>query len=48
VREVLTTMGSPELPGVGYFRDPPVTLRPGDTVETEVESVGTLTNPVVG
>jgi 2,4-didehydro-3-deoxy-L-rhamnonate hydrolase len=34
--------------GVGYFRDPPVTLRLGDTVETEVESVGTLTNPVVG
>ena len=42
----LILTGTP--PGVGYFRDPPVTLRPGDIVETEVESIGTLTNPVVG
>jgi 2-keto-4-pentenoate hydratase/2-oxohepta-3-ene-1,7-dioic acid hydratase in catechol pathway len=32
--------------GVGGFRDPPVFLKPGDTVEIEVEGVGTLTNHV--
>lgn len=33
--------------GVGCFRDPPVWLEPGDTVETHVEGVGTLVNPVI-
>jgi len=33
--------------GVGIFRDPPELLEPGDTVEVEVEGIGTLTNPVV-
>lgn len=33
--------------GVGIFRDPPELLADGDTVEVEVEGVGTLTNPVV-
>ncbi|MDS0295470.1 2,4-diketo-3-deoxy-L-rhamnonate hydrolase [Halogeometricum luteum] len=33
--------------GVGIFRDPPELLEPGDTVEIEVEGIGTLTNPVV-
>jgi 2-keto-4-pentenoate hydratase/2-oxohepta-3-ene-1,7-dioic acid hydratase in catechol pathway len=33
--------------GVGIFRDPPDLLEPGDTVETEIEGIGTLTNPVV-
>ena len=32
--------------GVGGFRDPPVFLQPGDTVEIEVEGIGTLANPV--
>jgi 2-keto-4-pentenoate hydratase/2-oxohepta-3-ene-1,7-dioic acid hydratase in catechol pathway len=32
---------------IGYFRDPRIALRPGDTVEVEVEGVGTLTDPVV-
>ncbi len=32
--------------GVGVFRDPPVFLRPGDTVEVEIEGIGTLRNPV--
>lgn len=32
--------------GVGVFRDPPVFLKPGDTVEVTIERVGTLTNPV--
>jgi 2,4-diketo-3-deoxy-L-fuconate hydrolase len=41
----LILTGTP--PGVGYFRDPRVTLRPGDTVEVEVEGIGRLTNPVV-
>jgi 2-keto-4-pentenoate hydratase/2-oxohepta-3-ene-1,7-dioic acid hydratase in catechol pathway len=30
--------------GVGGFRDPPVFLAPGDTVEVEVEGVGVLAN----
>jgi len=33
--------------GVGVFREPPVFLRPGDTVEVEVEGIGVLANPVV-
>jgi len=33
--------------GVGIFRDPPDLLQPGDTVETEIEGIGTLTNPVI-
>jgi 2-keto-4-pentenoate hydratase/2-oxohepta-3-ene-1,7-dioic acid hydratase in catechol pathway len=32
--------------GCGAFMDPPRFLAPGDTVETEVEGVGTLVNPV--
>jgi 2-keto-4-pentenoate hydratase/2-oxohepta-3-ene-1,7-dioic acid hydratase in catechol pathway len=42
----LILTGTP--PGVGYFRDPRIPLRPGDTVEVEVEGIGKLTNPVVG
>lgn len=30
--------------GVGAFRDPPVFLADGDTVEVEIERIGTLTN----
>lgn len=37
--------GTPE--GVGFARQPPVFLRPGDRVEVEVEGIGTLSNPVV-
>jgi 2-keto-4-pentenoate hydratase/2-oxohepta-3-ene-1,7-dioic acid hydratase in catechol pathway len=33
--------------GVGYFRDPPVALAPGDEVEVEIEGIGVLGNPVV-
>jgi 2-keto-4-pentenoate hydratase/2-oxohepta-3-ene-1,7-dioic acid hydratase in catechol pathway len=32
--------------GVGGFRDPPVFLKPGDTVEIEVEGVGVLANEI--
>jgi 2-keto-4-pentenoate hydratase/2-oxohepta-3-ene-1,7-dioic acid hydratase in catechol pathway len=42
----LILTGTP--PGVGYFRDPRIALRPGDTVEVEVEGIGKLANPVVG
>jgi 2-keto-4-pentenoate hydratase/2-oxohepta-3-ene-1,7-dioic acid hydratase in catechol pathway len=41
----LILTGTP--PGVGYFGDPRVALRPGDTVEVEVEGIGRLTNSVV-
>ncbi len=33
--------------GVGFARKPPVFLRPGDTVEVEVEGIGVLRNPVI-
>lgn len=33
--------------GVGFFRKPPVFLRPGDLVEVETEGLGVLRNPVV-
>lgn len=33
--------------GVGFAQDPPVFLQPGDSVSIEIESIGTLTNPVV-
>ena len=42
--DVIAT-GTPE--GVGFFRDPPVLLKPGDVCEVSVESLGTLRNPVV-
>jgi 2-keto-4-pentenoate hydratase/2-oxohepta-3-ene-1,7-dioic acid hydratase in catechol pathway len=32
--------------GVGMARNPPVWLRPGDTVEVEIEKIGRLANPV--
>jgi 2-keto-4-pentenoate hydratase/2-oxohepta-3-ene-1,7-dioic acid hydratase in catechol pathway len=34
-------------PGVGMARKPPVFLKPGDTVEVEIENLGILKNPVV-
>ncbi len=42
--DVIAT-GTPE--GVGFARKPPLWLRPGDTVEVEISSIGTLVNPVV-
>ena len=33
--------------GVGWGRDPKVSLEPGDVVEVEVEGIGVLQNPVV-
>jgi 2-keto-4-pentenoate hydratase/2-oxohepta-3-ene-1,7-dioic acid hydratase in catechol pathway len=41
----LILTGTP--PGVGWARDPKVSLQPGDVVEVEVEGIGTLSNPVV-
>ena len=40
----LILTGTPE--GVGVFRDPKVSLTPGDVVEVEVEGVGVLRNDV--
>jgi 2-keto-4-pentenoate hydratase/2-oxohepta-3-ene-1,7-dioic acid hydratase in catechol pathway len=42
----LIATGTP--PGVGVWRNPPVFMKPGDTVSVTVEGIGTLTNPVVG
>lgn len=33
-------------PGVGFARQPPVFLQPGDTVEVSIEGMGVLRNPV--
>ena len=41
--DILST-GTPS--GVGCFREPPIFLKSGDTVEITIESIGTLTNPV--
>lgn len=32
--------------GVGYFRNPPESMQPGDVIVAEVEGIGTLSNPV--
>jgi 2-keto-4-pentenoate hydratase/2-oxohepta-3-ene-1,7-dioic acid hydratase in catechol pathway len=41
--DILST-GTPE--GVGYARTPPEFLAPGDLLETEVEGIGVLRNPI--
>jgi 2-keto-4-pentenoate hydratase/2-oxohepta-3-ene-1,7-dioic acid hydratase in catechol pathway len=33
--------------GVGFTRNPPRFMRPGDVVEIEIEAIGTLRNPIV-
>ena len=38
-------MGTPA--GVGQARTPPVWMKAGDTIEIEIERVGTLSNPIV-
>ena len=34
--------------GVGFARKPPEFLKPGDVLESEIEGIGTMRNPVVG
>lgn len=41
----LIAMGTP--PGVAHARKPPRWLRPGEVIETEIEGIGCLRNPVV-
>jgi 2-keto-4-pentenoate hydratase/2-oxohepta-3-ene-1,7-dioic acid hydratase in catechol pathway len=41
--DVIAT-GTP--PGVGFARQPPVFIKPGDEMEVEIENIGTLNNPV--
>lgn len=40
----LLVMGTPA--GVGYARKPPVWMKAGDTIEVEIEGIGTLSNPI--
>jgi 2-keto-4-pentenoate hydratase/2-oxohepta-3-ene-1,7-dioic acid hydratase in catechol pathway len=40
----LLVMGTPA--GVGYARKPPVWMKAGDTIEIEIEKIGTLSNPI--
>jgi acylpyruvate hydrolase len=41
----LILTGTP--PGVGWARDPKVSMKAGDVVEVEVEGLGVVSNPVV-
>ena len=41
--DVIAT-GTPS--GVGFVRDPPEFMKPGDTVEVSIEGIGTLTNSI--
>jgi 2-keto-4-pentenoate hydratase/2-oxohepta-3-ene-1,7-dioic acid hydratase in catechol pathway len=41
----LIATGTPA--GVGFTREPPIFLRPGDEVTVEIDGIGALTNPVV-
>jgi 2-keto-4-pentenoate hydratase/2-oxohepta-3-ene-1,7-dioic acid hydratase in catechol pathway len=38
-------MGTPS--GVGFARKPPVWMQPGDVIETEIQGIGVLRNPIV-
>jgi 2-keto-4-pentenoate hydratase/2-oxohepta-3-ene-1,7-dioic acid hydratase in catechol pathway len=40
----LISSGTPE--GVGFARTPPEFLQPGDLLETEIEGIGVLRNPI--
>ncbi len=40
----LILTGTPD--GVGVFREPKISLKPGDQVEVEIERIGVLSNPV--
>ncbi|HVG57620.1 MAG TPA: fumarylacetoacetate hydrolase family protein [Hyalangium sp.] len=33
--------------GVGFARKPPIFMKPGDTIEVEIEGIGVLSNPIV-
>ena len=41
----LIATGTPS--GVGYARNPPLWMEPGDTIEVEIEGIGVLSNPIV-
>ena len=41
----MIALGTP--PGVGHARKPQVWMRPGDTVEVEIENIGICSNPIV-
>ncbi len=42
--DVIVT-GTPS--GIGYKRQPPLFMKPGDQVEVEIDSIGTLQNPIM-
>jgi 2-keto-4-pentenoate hydratase/2-oxohepta-3-ene-1,7-dioic acid hydratase in catechol pathway len=42
--DVIST-GTPE--GVGFARNPPLWMKPGDVVEVEIGGIGVLRNPIV-
>lgn len=42
--DVIAT-GTPQ--GVGYARQPPIVMQPGDVVEVSIEKLGAIRNPIV-
>ncbi|MCY1552761.1 putative protein YisK [compost metagenome] len=42
--DILAT-GTPS--GIGFKRNPPVFLKPGDTFEVVISQIGTLSNPII-
>jgi 2-keto-4-pentenoate hydratase/2-oxohepta-3-ene-1,7-dioic acid hydratase in catechol pathway len=40
----IISSGTPE--GVGFARTPPEFMKPGDLLETEIEGIGTMRNPI--
>jgi 2-keto-4-pentenoate hydratase/2-oxohepta-3-ene-1,7-dioic acid hydratase in catechol pathway len=43
--DVIAT-GTP--PGVGHARTPPEFMKPGDVLETEIDGIGSMRNPIGG
>lgn len=41
----IVVTGTPE--GVGYARNPPILMKPGDEIEVTIEGVGSVRNPIV-
>jgi 2-keto-4-pentenoate hydratase/2-oxohepta-3-ene-1,7-dioic acid hydratase in catechol pathway len=40
----IVSTGTPE--GVGYARNPPDLMKPGDLLESEIENIGVMRNPI--
>ena len=43
----MTSIATGTPAGVGIVRTPPVWLHPGDSVQVEIDGIGSLENPVI-